>query len=135
MNINLIIDSICKLNNGIKNKKKFIKIFYSKFNIKFLNLLYKEGIINGYRYCYIRNDKLRIEIFLKYYENKSIFFHLKKISSASNRKYIKYKNLIKDYNINEILIISTSKGLFTNKYLFTNNIKIGGEIIASYTLC
>ena len=106
-----------KNNNIILKNKILIKL--SKKNLNYLNLLLNTGFIRGYK---IVNNK--IEVLLKYINNKPLINKIKIISKPSCRVYINKKQKL---NNNGLYIISTSKGLLTNKQIKEYN--LGGELI------
>ncbi|WXB47358.1 MAG: 30S ribosomal protein S8 [Candidatus Shikimatogenerans sp. Tmey] len=124
-NINLLIN---KIKNAIRIKKKYIFFFYIKYIIKILFILKKEGYI--YNFIIINNMllyKRKIKIYLKYINNISVINKIKLISKSSRHIYVKNKNIPIIKNNYGISILSTSKGILTNK----NSIlyKIGGEYL------
>ncbi|XBT18634.1 MAG: 30S ribosomal protein S8 [Candidatus Shikimatogenerans sp. Tcar] len=121
--INLLIN---KIKNAICIKKKYIYFNYIKYIIKILFVLKKEGYI--YNFVIINNYfffKRKIKIYLKYVNNISVINKIKLISKPSRRVYIKSINIPIIKNNYGISILTTSKGILTNKNSILH--KIGGE--------
>ena len=91
-------------------------------------ILKKEGFIEDYEYQKNTNgDKLNIT--LKYGEKKErVITGLKRISKSGLRVYVKADDVPRVLNGLGIAIISTSKGLMTDKEARANN--LGGEVLA-----
>jgi len=115
----LLTQAINTINLTLKNKLTHAIIPYTKFIENILNLLIKEGVINNYTYFINKNNQfLYLKIFFKYYQNNTIIKNLQLITTSGRKQYSNY-NLIKKKNkLNKITIISTSKGLITNRDLY-----------------
>ena len=69
-----------------------------------------------------------LRIYLKYGEGQSgVIYELKRISKPSRRVYVKCKEIKPVYNGLGIAILSTSKGMMTDKK--ARQEKVGGEIL------
>lgn len=96
----------------------------SKHVLRVLNILVKEGMINGY---VVKHKKLLV-VYLKYYNQKPVFTNFSFISKPSLKVYFTHKDLknffIKNgYNL--VLIIATPKGLMAGESALYKN--LGGE--------
>ena len=82
---NIIQDTLIRIKNNSINNKKTVKILKTKKIIQFLNILYNEGYISGYKY--IKNDPKFIDIMLKYINDTPV---IKQIDffSKSKKKYL-----------------------------------------------
>ncbi|MGX7590784.1 30S ribosomal protein S8 [Candidatus Karelsulcia muelleri] len=120
-----IADCLTRIRNGCLAKKDIIYIQYSNLKKKILKILLEQGFIVNYK---LTKHKI-IKVYLKYiYPKKhSVIKYIKRISKPSLRKYSRSKNLPRVLNGLGIAIISTSKGIITDKLARKN--KIGGEII------
>jgi len=119
-----IADYLTRIRNAIKAKHIIVNIPESKIKKQITKLLYKNGYIKNYKF----QDK-NVKIALKY-NNKtkeSAIINLKKISKPGLRKYVKIKSLPNVINGLGIAILSTSKGIMSNKEAKKNN--IGGEVL------
>ena len=105
---------IANIKNGAKAKKPFIyqrKTFYC---VKFLDVLWDEGFILGYKN--VSSQKLLIKIFLKYTNGKSSIKVIKSISKPGFRVNLTLKEIWKIKINSGILIISTNKGILSNNF-------------------
>ena len=116
-------DSIVRIANGHLHRFSEIYVLRSKLVIAFLKCLYKEGFIRGFVV-----EKRKIKVFLKYYGGKSSIQHTSSVSTLSKRVYISKIELLNLLSSKGLLIISTSKGLFTSRDVYQDNF-IGGEIL------
>ena len=123
-----IADMICSINNAqAVGKKQVIFYPYSDFKYAFLELLKNEGFIDNVEKKG-RLSKRKIVVDLKYTEDgKPKIRKIRKISKQGQRIYSTYKELKPVKSGYGISILTTSKGLLTNKEARKN--KIGGEII------
>lgn len=124
-----IADYLTRLRNAIKAKHKLVEIPASKMKKGITEILYDQGYILNYKYEVKENNFEYIKIALKYHpENKlSAISELKRISKPGLRKYTGIDTMPRVMNGLGIAIISTSKGLMTNKE--AKRINVGGEII------
>ncbi|MFI4819107.1 MAG: 30S ribosomal protein S8 [Enterobacterales bacterium] len=120
-----ISDMLTIIRNGQISKKKKVYVPYSIFKKEILNILYKEGFIENYKIE--KNIKNILKIKLKYFKGKPVIENIKRISKPSLRIYKKYKKLPKVISGMGIAIISTSKGIMSDKT--AREFFIGGEII------
>ncbi|MFA5228570.1 MAG: 30S ribosomal protein S8 [Candidatus Paceibacterota bacterium] len=123
-----IADMISSINNAQAVSKKQVTFYpYSDFKYAILELLKNEGFIDGLEKKG-RLSKRKIVIDLKYDENGNPkITKIKKISKQGQRIYSTYKEMKPVKSGHGISIVTTSKGLITNKEARKN--KIGGEII------
>lgn len=114
---------IANIKNGQMTQRSFILQKQKKMCKPFLNILWDEGYILGYKIY--QNNPNTIKIFLKYNQEKSVINSLKLVSKPGHRIYYSAKQIWK-INSNKIhIIFTTNKGLLT----ITNckRLKIGGE--------
>jgi len=124
-----IADCLTRIRNGYLSNILIIEIPYSKIKKNIIKILYNQGLISSYQIEKNNNLKLLIKVALKYnkYTGTSVIRCIKRISKPSLRKYCNYTNIPRVLNGLGIAIISTSKGLLTDK--IARKKKIGGEII------
>jgi small subunit ribosomal protein S8 len=115
-------DMISRLRVGLLNRHKNVKVVFTVKNYRFLEILSVLGLIEGF---FILNS-VELVVKLRYAGNKSLIHKIKVCSTPGKRKYIKARDLSLMYP-NELLIISTSKGLLTRDEALIKN--IGGELI------
>jgi ribosomal protein S8 len=78
----IIGDLILRIKVASKGHLKQIYVLNTKISINILNIFYKTGLIRGFKINYGH-----ILIYLKYYQNKPIFFDIKLISKPSKKVY------------------------------------------------
>jgi len=119
-------DLISRLRVATKGHLKQINVLNTKQSIALLSIFYKFGLIRGFKINYNF-----IEVYLKYYKNKPVFFNVQLINLPSKKVYWSLEKLSLNYNINNfagIYIISTSKGLLVSNECLLNE-HICGKII------
>ncbi|WP_343152617.1 30S ribosomal protein S8 [Buchnera aphidicola] len=124
-----ISDMLTRIRNAQLANKVSVKIPASKLKVAISLVLKKEGYIK--EYIIESNIKPNLKIFLKYFKGKSVIEKIKRVSKPSLRIYKKKHDLPKVMGGLGIAIISTSKGVLTDK---TARIKgLGGEVICYVT--
>jgi small subunit ribosomal protein S8 len=125
------------LQNGQKAKKHLINIPKTKIACDILNILLAEGYICGFAHtkldfvkkgssCNDDKHKSQIQILLKYINEEPVIKKIRQVSSSGCRVYIDYKK-VQLLPSACFLILSTSKGVMTNKN--AKSFQIGGEIL------
>ena len=121
-----ISDFLTRIRNAILSRKKEVFIPASKTKLNITKILEKKGFIEGLKEVQIGPHKY-IEIKLKYQNNIPIIQGLKRISKSGQRIYIRNKEIKPVLRGFGIGIISTSKGLLTDKEARKKG--LGGEYI------
>lgn len=122
-----ISEMLTIIRNGQISKKDAVYVKCSKLKVSVVKVLLEEGFIKKY---FIQNsvNKPILEIFLKYYQyNKPVIENIKRISRPGLRIYKSSRKLPQVMSGMGIVIISTSKGLMTDKK--ARQLNLGGEII------
>lgn len=127
MNTDPIADMLTRIRNANTVSHESLNIPSSKLKLELAKVLKEEGYIVDYEV--VDSDKFKlINITLKYTENKKpVITNLKRISKPGLRTYCKSKKLPQVLGGLGVAIISTSKGLFTDRKARREN--IGGEIL------
>ena len=123
-----IADMLTRIRNANQMKYETVEVLGSKMTLGIAEILKEEGYINDYKYeKNIKGDKLTLT--LKYTNKKErVITGLKRISKSGLRVYAKSDEIPRVLNGLGIAIISTSKGLMTDKE--ARNAGIGGEVLA-----
>ena len=125
------MDTIANFLTTIRNaqmaKHSSIQTPYTKMNEKIAKILEEEGYIGKVEIKDLDNNKKLLVLSLKYYKNRPVIEHIKRLSKCSCRYYVKAKEIKSIYSGLGISIISTSKGLMTNRKAKSQN--LGGELI------
>jgi len=124
-----ISDMLTRIRNAGKVKFNSVDIPGSKLKIEIAKVLKTEGFIKNYKF--IKDDKQgNLRIYLKYDTNQgNVIFGLKRVSKPSRRVYVKSKDVKPVLNGMGIAILSTSKGIMTDKNAIKEN--VGGEILCN----
>lgn len=128
MNTDPIADMLTRIRNANLVSHEIVEMPSSKLKVELAKLLKEEGYIVDYSVAK-KDDKFSyLTITLKYDEkNKPVISNLKRISKPGLRTYCKSKNLPQVFGGLGIAIISTSKGLMTDRK--AKKEKLGGEIL------
>ena len=119
-----IADMLTRIRNANQMRNKEVAMPTSKMKVEIAKLLDSEGFIAGYT---VKDNTLTLT--LKYGQNKErVITGLKRISKPGLRVYAKAEELPTVLNGLGIAIISTSKGIMTDKEARKNS--LGGEVIA-----
>lgn len=123
-----IADMLTRLRNAISAKHKTVEVPASKEKLEIARILLEEGYINEYKLVDAGSFK-NIEVSLKYDENgQSVIQGLKRISKPGLRIYSDKDNLPKVISGLGIAIISTNKGIVTDRV--ARSLNVGGEVLA-----
>lgn len=128
MNINDPVgDMITRIRNAYMRGKETVYSPCSSLRINVLDVLRDEGFIRGYSQTDFDNGKSEIQIDLKYHEGESVIKEINRISKPGRRVYSSVDSMPLVRNGLGVSIISTSKGVMSDKNARTNN--VGGEIL------
>lgn len=105
-----------------------IKMPHSNLKHEILRVLKEEGFINTYEVI-TTDHKRDLSVNLKYYQGRPVIEKIKRISKPSLRVYKGSDELPVVRGGLGIAIISTPKGVMTDKNARTNN--VGGEILCT----
>ncbi|HIJ20843.1 MAG TPA: 30S ribosomal protein S8 [Deltaproteobacteria bacterium] len=124
-----VADMLTRIRNSLRASQELVNIPSSKLKINIAKVLKTEGYIRNFRLISDGQHKF-IRIFLKYdKDGVPVIEGIKRISKPSRRTYAgsdKIPDVLNGYGIG---IISTSRGLMTDREARKRN--IGGEIICS----
>ena len=127
MNTDPIADMLTRIRNANMVKHPSVEVPASKLKIELAKLLKEEGYIADYEVRESGSFKV-INITLKYDEKGCpVITKLERISKPGLRHYSKAKNLQKVLGGMGVAIVSTSKGLLTDRKARKEN--IGGEVL------
>ncbi|MGC8859023.1 MAG: 30S ribosomal protein S8 [Ignavibacteria bacterium] len=122
-----VADFLTRIRNAIKAVKRSVDIPASNMKIKIAEIMKEQKFIYDYTVVESEGGKRYLSIKLKYKNGESVIGGLKKISTPGLRRYVSADELPRVRNGLGIAIISTSKGLMTDKRARQEH--IGGEII------
>ncbi len=127
MHTDPISELLTKIRNAKKAYKPSVTVTASNMKTAILTVLKEEGYIKDFTTT-VEDKKSFTEIKLKYKNKQSAIHGLKQISKPGLRVYRECEKLPKVLNGLGIALISTSKGVMTDREARKN--KVGGEIIA-----
>ena len=121
-----ISDMLTRIRNSLLRFNHDVRIPSSKLKVAIANILKQEGYIKDYRVE--KNDKrITLIIELKYFKGKPVIESMKRVSKPSLRSYKSVNELPKVMGGLGIAIISTAKGVMTDKSAREHG--IGGEVL------
>ena len=124
-----IADMLTRIRNANKMRHETVEIPASKAKVEILNVLANEGFIASFEEVKNESNKSVLKVTLKYTDTKErVIKGLKRISKPGLRVYAQVEDLPKVLNGLGIAIISTSKGVMTDRDARKAN--IGGEVLA-----
>ena len=123
-----IADMLTRIRNANQMKYETVEVLGSKMTLGIAEILKREGYIQDLKYTKdTKGDKLLLT--LKYGEKKErVIQGLKRVSKSGLRFYAKTNEIPLVINGLGIAIISTSKGLMTDKE--AREAGLGGEVLA-----
>ncbi|MEK7495406.1 MAG: 30S ribosomal protein S8 [Patescibacteria group bacterium] len=125
---NSIIDLVIRIKNGYMARKEVITSPYSAYKEAILKKLFELKFIESYE---VEGDvKKNMVIKLKYEEGNPAITDVKIYSKPGMRLYISYKNLKPVLSGFGYSVLSTSKGIMTDKE--AKKAKLGGELLFSF---
>lgn len=123
-----IADYLTRLRNAIKAKHRIVEIPASNLKKELTKVLHEKGYIQNYKFD---NNTVQgtIKIALKYnpLSKQSAIVKLERISKPGLRKYTGAEELPRVLNGLGIAILSTSKGVITDKE--ARQLNVGGEVL------
>ncbi|MBR6722947.1 30S ribosomal protein S8 [bacterium] len=127
MNTDPIADMLTRIRNANTVSHATVEVPASKLKVQLAKLLKEEGFIADYEVKEEGNFKV-IVITLKYEANgKPVITKLQRVSKPGLRHYSKAKNLEKVLGGMGIAVVSTPKGLLTDRKARKEN--VGGEVL------
>lgn len=123
-----IADYLTRIRNAIRARHRVVEIPASNIKKEITKVLYEKGYIQSYKFDE-EGVQGTIKIALKYnpLTKESAIMSLTRISKPGLRKYAKSDSIPRVLNGLGIAILSTSKGVITDKEARTLN--IGGEVL------
>ena len=122
----LIADVFTIIRNAIMIKRDIVDVPASNIIKAILGILKDEGYIENFKLIEDKKQGL-VRIYLKYIATKSAIRNIKRISRPGLRLYVKHKKVPSVLRGKGIAIISTPKGIMTDKSAREEG--LGGEVI------
>ena len=121
-----ISDVLTQIRNAILAKSKTVTIPMTKLSFSISEILVREGYVDS-----VQKGKTEIFIKLRYRlrDGKPCITNLRRLSKPGRKIYFKSKDLPRILGGMGIIIVSTSKGLMTDREARLSN--LGGELLCS----
>jgi small subunit ribosomal protein S8 len=124
-----VSDMITRIRNGQRAGHRTVLVTASKFNKSVLEVLKREGLIEGFEAAQDVHKRAAIKVSLKYYASgRPVISRAERVSKPGCRKYFEMEKLPKVSSGLGIAIVSTSKGVMTDNE--ARKSRVGGEVIA-----
>jgi small subunit ribosomal protein S8 len=122
-----IADMLTRLRNAAQARHRRVDMPISKLKIEIARLLKDNHYIHDYK---VLDDGAHgvLRLYLKYFQEKPVIRELKRVSKPGLRKYVSVAEIPRVRNGLGIAILSTSKGVMTDRA--AREAKIGGELLA-----
>lgn len=120
-------DMLTRIRNAQRAKKSEVVSPASRLRESVLEVLKKEGYIEGYERVNVKLGIDELHIKLKYHEGTSVITEIYRVSTPGRRVYSSVKDLPRVYNGLGISIISTPSGVMSDHDARKAN--VGGEIL------
>jgi small subunit ribosomal protein S8 len=122
-----IADMLTRIRNANQMRYKEVEVPASKMKNEIARILKSEGFIADYK---VKKNNIQdiLVLSLKYVDKERVITGLKRISKPGLRVYVKAEEVPQVLNGLGIAIISTSKGVMTDKEARANS--LGGEVLA-----
>jgi small subunit ribosomal protein S8 len=124
-----IADMLTRVRNAGKAKFNSVDIPGSKMKTELARVMKEQGYIRNYKF--IKDGKQGIlRVYLKYADDQShVIQEIHRVSKPSRRVYVGAGNVKSFYNGMGISVLSTSKGVLTDKQARKEN--VGGEVVCN----
>lgn len=123
-----IADYLTRLRNAIMANHRVVEVPASNLKKDITKILFEKGYILNYKFE-DEGPQGSIKIALKYDPRTKVsaIKSLTRVSTPGMRKYVGYRNMPRVINGLGVAIVSTSKGVMTDKE--ATQLKVGGEVL------
>ncbi|MCG6934060.1 MAG: 30S ribosomal protein S8 [Gallionella sp.] len=122
-----ISDMLTRIRNAQMAEKTSVAMPASKLKVAIAEVLKDEGYVDGFNVISGEGGKHMLEIGLKYYSGRPVIENIQRVSRPGLRVYKGSDDIPAVMNGLGIAIVSTSKGLMTDRKARANG--IGGEVL------
>lgn len=129
MNSDPIADYLTRLRNAAQARHKRIELPCSTQKLAISQILKEQGYITDYKKIETSDKQGVLQVVLSYYEGMPAFKEIHRISRPGIRRYAGAQELPRVRNGLGVAIISTPKGVLTDKQ--ARQMNVGGEVICS----
>jgi small subunit ribosomal protein S8 len=125
-----IADMLTRIRNANRGHFKSVDVMLSRMNVNLAEVLKKNGYISGYDTKKEGNGFEMLRIYLKYPDaRRTVITDIQRVSKPGRRVYVRSEKIPKILNGYGISIISTSRGIMTDKD--AKQMNVGGEILCN----
>ena len=123
----IISDSLARIRNAQMRRQKYTLLKCSKHVKSVLDVLVREGYIEGYQEVEQSKVVHLLKVDLKYYQGQPVINQIERVSKPGRRVHMSLGSLPKSEGGLGIYIVSTSKGVLSDYEARTQ--QVGGEVI------
>jgi small subunit ribosomal protein S8 len=129
MSTDPISDYLTRIRNAIKARHRIVELPASNIKKEMTKVLYDKGFVQSYKFDDDAGKQGVIKIALKYHPvtKEPAILNINRVSKPGLRKYAGVDSLPRVFNGLGIAILSTSKGVVTDKEARSMN--VGGEVL------
>jgi small subunit ribosomal protein S8 len=125
-----IADMLTRIRNANRVHFKSVDVLLSRMNLHLAEVLKKNGYISGYDTKKPDSGFGMLRIYLKYADAKrAVITDIQRVSRPGRRVYVKGEKIPKVLNGYGIAILSTSRGIITDKD--ARQLNVGGEVLCN----
>ena len=125
-----IADMLTRIRNASRVHFKSVDVLLSHMNLHLAEVLKKNGYISGYDTKKPDDGFGMLRIYLKYADAKrAVITDIQRVSRPGRRVYVKGEKIPKVLNGYGIAILSTSRGIVTDKD--ARHLNVGGEVLCN----
>jgi small subunit ribosomal protein S8 len=125
-----IADMLTRIRNANRVHFKSVDVLSSRINLNVAKVLKKAGYVSGYDLKKDARGHEVLRVYLRYPDTRrTVITDIQRVSKPGRRVYVKSEKIPKVLNGYGIAILSTSKGIMTDKEARESN--LGGEILCN----
>lgn len=131
MSVDSIGNFLTVLRNAVMVSKPFVVVPYSRMNAEIARILAEEGFVQGVEHLATPTERKQLKVVLRYVEGESVIHALTRISKPSRRIYVGAKTIKPVVGGLGISILSTNRGVMTDKRAKSAETFVGGEVMCT----
>ena len=125
-----IADMLTRIRNANRVRFKSVDVLSSRINLNVAKVLKKSGYVSGYDIKKDARGHEVLRVYLRYPDTKrTVITDIQRVSKPGRRVYVKSEKIPKVLNGYGISILSTSKGIMTDKE--AREFNLGGELLCN----
>lgn len=126
-----IADLLTHIRNGRAAKKSMVELPFSQMKLAIVKVLLDEGYVENFVVVEVTPAKKRLQVFLKYFDGKSVISSIDRVSRPGLRIYRDKNSMPKVLGGLGIAIVSTTKGVMSDRQ--ARELGQGGEVLCTVT--